>query len=107
LSDRAPGRKINAVSENQIQIANDHGDAVTVTFDAATGLPSKVEYQMPQGQGPTVAVAQEYGEMQTIDGIKMPGKISITQNGRKFADVTVLETKLNGGLTPEELKKRP
>jgi hypothetical protein len=38
--------------------------------------------------------------------MKAPFRITITQSGRKFADVTVQEYKVNTGVTEAELSKR-
>jgi hypothetical protein len=39
--------------------------------------------------------------------MKVPFKITVTQSGKKFADVTVQDLKLNTGATEEQLSKRP
>ncbi len=38
--------------------------------------------------------------------MKVPFKITVMQGGKKFADVTVQELKLNTGATAEQLSKR-
>jgi len=42
-----------------------------------------------------------------VDGIKLPFASTIFQNGTKYADALVTEIKLNQGLKPEVLQKRP
>jgi len=42
-----------------------------------------------------------------VDGIQVPKRMLITQNGRKYADVVVQSTKLNTGLKPADLSKKP
>jgi hypothetical protein len=42
-----------------------------------------------------------------VNGIKAPFKITITQDGHKFADVNITDLRLNTGLKLPELEKRP
>ena len=39
--------------------------------------------------------------------MKLPRKITITQNGKHFADIKVTSVAINQGLTPEQLAKKP
>jgi len=102
LSDRMPNRKVNLVSPGVLQISDDQGNSVRLTVDEKSGLPAKEEFQA----GPA-AVVQEYTAFQTVDGLRLPSKVTVYQAGKKFADVTVTETKLNSGLTLETLKQKP
>ena len=49
----------------------------------------------------------EYGDFRDVGGVKIPFKVSITQGGQKFADVTVMEARINSGLKLDDLVKRP
>jgi hypothetical protein len=42
-----------------------------------------------------------------VGGIKVPFKITINQGGRRFSDVVVKDYKINTGLVPLELARRP
>ena len=48
-----------------------------------------------------------YSDWQETNGVKLPHKIVITQNGKHFADVTVTSVLINQGLTPEQISKKP
>ena len=45
--------------------------------------------------------------LEKVEGIKLPFKITIIQDGRKAAELTVQEYKLNQGLKPVDIEKRP
>jgi hypothetical protein len=57
--------------------------------------------------GPPVSVVNQYADFREVEGVKVPHKITITQGGRKFAEVTVSDYKVNAGLKAEDLNKRP
>jgi hypothetical protein len=48
-----------------------------------------------------------FGDFRDVGGIQVPFKITINQGGRKFADVVVKDYKINTGLNPQELGRRP
>lgn len=102
LSDSMPDRKLNLVSPNVLEISDAHGNVVRVTADQSTGLPAKEEFQA----GPTT-ISQEFKSFTPVNGIQLPSQVTIIQNGAKFAVVTVQDTKLNTGLTIDQLKQKP
>jgi hypothetical protein len=106
LADRNPLLTVNAVAGNAVEIAAKGGDSVRVEFDASSGLPARYTYQSMGMQGP-VAVASNLSDWREVNGIRLPYKIVIEQGGQKFAEATVSEWKLNTGLTPQELSKKP
>jgi spore coat protein CotH len=77
------------------------GESVRVEFDEATGLPLRQIYKSPSD------VKETYTDWRDVDGVKLPFKAEIERDGRKMADVSVSEMKLNTGLTADELSKRP
>jgi predicted Zn-dependent peptidase len=107
LSDRIEGRSVAAVDNSTVEIAGPDGETVRVAFDQATGLPGKVTYKVPRASGPPLEVEDAYTEFHEVNGIKLPLKLAIAQGGRKFADVTVTETKIDTGLQLPDLQKRP
>lgn len=107
LSDRAADRTVNLAGENELEISAKGGPAVRLFVDAKTGLPLKQTYRSAQPQGPPAAIEETFADFRDVQGIKVPHKISIVQNGNKFAEVTVQEFKINTGLTPEALSKKP
>ena len=102
LSDQAGNRKVNLVSPGVMEISDDHGNSVRLTVDMKTGLPSKEEFQA----GPTT-IAQEFTAFQPVEGLQLPSAAIIYQGGKKFASVTVKDTKINSGLTADQLKQKP
>ena len=102
LSDRDSTRRVNALGSHKLEIADAAGHMVTVELDPASGLPIRQGYQ--QSGNPVVETFSDWRE---VDGIKLPFKIVIEQAGQKFADVAVSSWKLNSGLKPEDLSKKP
>ncbi len=105
LSDRDPGRTVSAIGEDQLEISDKQGNSVKVQIDAA-GLPSKLSYDGEGMAGPT-SVDESFSDWRDVGGVKVPYKASIVQGGKKFADVTVQEYKINSGLKAEDLSKKP
>ena len=106
LSDRNPSLTVNAVANNTVEISAKEGDSVRVEFDPSSGLPAKYTYQSMGRQGPTTVVSS-FSDWRAVNEIRLPYKVVIEQGGQKFAEATVSEWKLNGGLTEQELSKKP
>jgi hypothetical protein len=107
LSDRIEGRSVNAVDTHAVQITDTTGQEAKIEFDPATGLPRRVTYDTPQAVGAPLYTEDVFEEFRDVDGIKLPSRITINQSGKKFAEVTVSEYKLNSGLKASELARRP
>jgi zinc protease len=107
LSDLVEGRTVNAIDGASVQISDPVGQNCKVEFDPETGLPRRITYDTPQAIGPPLYTEDLLSDFQEVDGIKLPFKITINQSGRKFADVAVVEYKLNSGLKLADLSKRP
>ena len=48
-----------------------------------------------------------YSDFREAGGIKLPFKVVITQNGKKYADASISDYQLNPNVTLEELSKKP
>jgi hypothetical protein len=107
LSDRMEGRTVNAIDETTVQISDATGQVASLELDPQTGLPRKVTYDTPQAAGPPLFSEDIYEDFRDIGGVKIPFKITINQGGRRFSDVTVSEYRINVGLKPSDLAKRP
>jgi len=107
LSDRLPGRTVSWIGEGALQISDGKGSTVRLFVDEKTGMPAKVEYASPALNGPPSTIDETYDSFAEVDGIKVPNRITIIQNGHKYADVIVESVKLNTGLKPEDLSKKP
>ena len=106
LSDRDPDRTVNATGADSIEISDKQGESATVQLDPATGLPSSLGYSSAGQAGP-VKVEETFADWRDVNGLKAPFKITILQNGKRFADVSSDQYKINSGLTPEQLSKKP
>jgi zinc protease len=106
VSDRLEGRKVNWVAEDTVEISGG-GQAVRLVADPGTGLPRQVVYQSPAPQGRPQEVSETYVDFKDMGGILVPHHTILRQGAQKAADVTLLETRWNTGLTPEEMSKLP
>ena len=107
LSDRIEGRTVNAVDDSSVQITDTTGQTTSVEFDLQTHLPKRVSYDMPQAGGAAIYAEDVFDDFRDINGIKVPFKITTNQGGHVFCDVTVKDYKINTGLNPQELGRRP
>jgi zinc protease len=107
LSDRLRGRQVTWGGEDILDISDGSGNGVRLFVDPKTSLPAKVTYASPQMGAPEATVEESYERFEEVSGVKVPQHITITQNGRKFADVTVKSLQVNTGLKPDALNKKP
>jgi len=107
LSDRVEGRTVNYAGKGVLEISDKQDNQAQLTLNEETGMPEKLSYQSAQmGGGPSV-VEEVFKEFQEVSGLRVPSKFTIIQGGRKFAEVSVTDLKLNTGATVEEVSKRP
>ena len=102
LAGRDASLVVEAAGNNEVWIARPSGSSVRIGFDEATGLPAR-EYYLPPGE--SAEVVQRLSDWREVDGIKMPFRITILQDGRSIADAVVDEYKFNTGLKPEDLSR--
>ena len=107
LSDRMEGRTVNAIEADAVEISDKNGNVARLVFDAATHLPKSLSYDAVSVNGAPPLVQETYSDFRDVGGVKVPFKIAMTQNGQRYADVTVSEFKIDTGLTSAELQKRP
>jgi zinc protease len=98
-------RTIADEANGAIRISDKSGNSVLLTIDPATGLPLSENYSEAGSSGEDVM--ETYSDWQETDGVKLPHKIVISQNGKHFADVKVVSVAINQGLTPDQLSKKP
>jgi hypothetical protein len=79
----------------------------TLVIDPESGLPRRVLYETPRDQGPSALTQAEFGDFREAAGVRVPYRMTITEGGRKFADVQVKDLQVNVGLKVSELEKRP
>ena len=107
LSDRIPGRQVNYVGENTVEISGESGESARLVVNPDTGLPDRVTYEAVHTAGPQVMVEERYTRFGEVAGVKLPFAITILQGGRNFAEVSVKDYKVNTGLKVEDLRRRP
>jgi len=106
-SDRNPDRKVNAAGPGVVEISDKQGDLAIVSVDPKTGMPLKVSYQSVQVKGPSSNVDEVYGDWKEVSGVRLPHKITIRQDERVAAEVTIQQWILNSGLKADDVSKRP
>jgi zinc protease len=106
LSDRDPSRVVTLVGPQSIQITAAGGAAATLEI-AADGLPTNLIYETPGAPGKPSKVEAAYSDWRDVDNVKLPFRITVTQDGRKFGDLITSELKLNNGLKVDDLAKKP
>jgi zinc protease len=107
LSDRDASRTVTASGPSAVDISGTEGQSVHIEIDQATGLPARQIYKETGMGGPPSEVTETFSDWRDVDGIKLPFKVLMEQNGQKVGEATVSEIKLNSGLKPEELSKKP
>jgi zinc protease len=100
-----PNRTIQDEANDAIRISDKSGNSLLLTIDPTTGLPLSENYSEAGSNGQDVM--ETYDNWQETNGIKLPRKITITQNGKHFGDVKVTSVAIDQGLTPEQLSKKP
>jgi hypothetical protein len=106
LSDRADGRTVNAIDTNALEISDKNGNVARLIVDPATHLPKTLSYDAVNVTGAAPVVQENYSDFREVNGIKIPFRINLTQNGRPYADAVVSDFKINTGLKREDLQKR-
>jgi zinc protease len=106
LSDRVPDRTVSSPEEDVVEISDTAGDSVKIVIDEKTGLPAKEIYRTAEPMGGPVAMEEVLEDFGPAGGVKVPRKITVNQNGKKFAEL-VKEYSINTGIKPEVLSKQP
>ena len=100
-----PNRSITDEANGAIRIADKSGNSLVITIDPATGLPQSENYSEAGQAGQDVT--ETYADWQDTNGVKLPRKITVTQNGKHFADIKVNSVEIDTGLTLEQLSRKP
>jgi zinc protease len=107
LSDRDASRTVNAAGPKSVEISAADSQSVRVEFDEATGLPARMFYKETGMGGPPSEVKETFSDWRDVDGIKLPFKVLMEQNDQKVGELAISEIKLNTGIKPDELSKKP
>jgi zinc protease len=103
LSDRDPDRTVNYAGSGMLEISSKNGESVRLEVDEKTGIPAKTSYQ-EGGQG---SISQIFSDWRDVDGIRLPFAWTTMRDDKQFATVKIDNYKINSGLTPEVLSKKP
>jgi len=98
-----PARTVNNAGENKLEISDKEGHSLLLTIDAKTGLPLQETFAEPGG-GTTEEV---FSDWQSAGSIRLPRKISIQRGSKHFADAVITDFRINTGLTPDQMSKKP
>jgi zinc protease len=104
-STKDTNRTIEDAGNGAIRISDKSGNSLLLTIDAASGLPASANYS--EAGTPGSDVQETYADWQETNGVKLPHKITISQNGKHFADIKVTSVTMNQGLTAAQLSKKP
>jgi zinc protease len=104
LADRDASLEVSAAGDQTVEISSKDGNQVTLELDAATGLPKSETFAQ---EGTNAKIEETFSDWRDVEGLKMPFKMTLEQNGKTAGELTVQEYKLNTGLKVEELSKQP
>lgn len=107
LSDRDPDRTVNYAGDGVLEISGKQGVSIRLKVDEASGIPISVSYSSSQMSGAPEIVEETFSDWRDVQGVRLPFKTVIMQGGRKFAESTVQSIRINAGLKPEELSRKP
>ncbi len=107
LADRDADVKVTAIGPRTLEIARRDGPAVKLELEKPTGLPFRKTYTTTGSRGALASIEELYEDWHEVDGLKVPFKITVQQNGKKVAEDSVREFKFNTNLNGEELNQRP
>ena len=107
LSDRDPDRTVSSPSDGVLEISDRDGTSVKLIVDAKTGLPAKEIYREAGGVGPPASMEEAFDAFEDAGGIQAPKTITVNRDGKKYAELTITQYKVNSGVKTEDINKKP
>jgi zinc protease len=107
LSDRSPDRKVSLLAPGLIEISDANGSSIHLVVDQTTNLPVKEEYQLNQPSGPAANLSVTLANYKPVAGVLFPYKQTLSQDGKKAADIAILDAQVNTGLKAAALSRQP
>jgi len=98
---------VNSPAEGVLEISDRDGVSVKLILDANTGLPAKEIYRESGGVGPPATMEETFDGFEDAGGIQAPKKITVNRDGKKYAELTITEYKVNSGVKAEAINKKP
>lgn len=78
---------------------------VKVFIDPATNMVIGKQYVGKSPTGTPGEMQEVYSDFKDVDGLKLPAKTLVTQNGKKAAEVTITKTAVNTGVADSAFNK--
>jgi len=107
LSDRDPDRTVNSPADGVREISDREGRSVKLFVDAQTGLPAKETYREAGPMGPPASMEEVFDAFEDAGGIQAPKSITVNRDGARYATLSITEYKVNSGIKPEDISKKP
>lgn len=109
LADGDPVYVIESPAPNAIAISvkGDSTSKLEITLDLGTFLPVKQSTISLSDPAHPVASETRFDKWTPSGGVMFAQRITISQRGRKTADITVEHTTVNSGIKPNELAIKP
>jgi len=112
LSAGQAGRTVNFVEQDEtggktagvIEISSAAAGSIRLWVDSESGDIVKSVHQGSAGDGP-VEIEQVYSDYREVDGIRIPFKTQVNQDGKEVAALALTEVVYNSGLDAETLSK--
>jgi hypothetical protein len=96
---------VNGTAAEVLLLQDAEGHSLKLFVDASTYLPLKQVYQGTNMMGTPAEMEEFYLEIKDIEGVKLPGKIVINADGKKFLETVMNEIKLNQEIDPKLFEK--
>jgi hypothetical protein len=98
--------KVNGKPAVGVKVASKGHRDVNLYFDKESGLLTKIERQaLDQMTGQDVTEERIVPEYQDVDGVKVPKKVLVNRDGKKFVEVEILEVKFLDKFDDSEFAK--
>lgn len=110
LADRDAGNVITSSAPYVITLSDkaETSTKVEITLDPETLLPVKTaSISMADSSHPVSNQTRLLEQWEAFGGVKFPQRISIFHGGRKLAAISVVQTRVNGGIKPDDLATKP
>ncbi len=107
LSDRDPSRTVSSPADGILEISDADGNSVRLIVDDKTGLPAKEVYREAGPMGPPADMEETFEEFVEAGDVQAPKRVTVNRNGAKYAEIDITEYKVNSGLRPDDINKKP
>lgn len=90
-----------------ISLKADPSSKLEITLDPVSSLPLKETSISLANPDHPMTSETRFGKWAVFGGVMFPQQILIFHEGRKLAEITVEQTKVNRGIKPEDLARKP